>query len=167
VRLLHCTSEYPTPFEEVNLKNLKTLRQAFGLPVGLSDHTPGYSIPLAAVALGATVIEKHFTLDKKMDGPDHRASLDPTELSEMIRGIRQIEVAMGLAIKAPTPSELKNKLVARKSLVAKEKIKKGQKFSVANLTVKRPGTGLAPENFWPLLGTISPKDFDEDEVIKL
>ncbi len=144
VTLLHCTSEYPAPFDEVNLKAMDTIKNAFQLPVGLSDHTPGIAVPIAAVARGARIIEKHFTLDKNLPGPDHKASLEPNELKEMVRSIRQVEAALGSPIKSPTLSELKNKTVVRKSLVIASKVKQGENFTEENLTVKRPGNGISP-----------------------
>ncbi|SNT02698.1 N-acetylneuraminate synthase [Anaerovirgula multivorans] len=163
--LLHCTTEYPAPFKESNLRVLKTLRQCFGLPVGFSDHTLGIALPLAAVALGAIVIEKHITLDRNLPGPDHRASLEPRELLQMVQGIRQIEEALGNPYKKPGPSELKNQKVARKSIVAACNIQKGELFTEENLTVKRPGEGLSPLQFWDLIGKIAPKSYLENEVI--
>jgi N-acetylneuraminate synthase len=165
VRLLHCTSEYPSPFEEVNLAAIETLRLAFGLPVGLSDHTPGISVSVAAVALGADIIEKHFTLNKTFSGPDHKASLDPCELKQMVKSIRQIETALGNSMKIPTLSESKNRDIARKSLVAAKPIKKGEFFTTDNLTTKRPGTGISPMYYWDILGKESNKDYSEDELI--
>jgi N,N'-diacetyllegionaminate synthase len=145
ITVLHCNTEYPTPFEDVNLKAMLTIRNAFpGLSVGYSDHTNGIEVPIAAVAMGASVIEKHFTLDRNLPGPDHRASLEPPELSAMISGIRNIEKALGTGIKKPSPSELKNKTVARKSIVATFTIKKGEMFTEMNITVKRPGIGITP-----------------------
>ncbi|MGN7469341.1 N-acetylneuraminate synthase [Brevibacillus sp. SAFN-007a] len=166
VSLLHCTTEYPAPFADVNLKAMDTLVTAFGLPVGLSDHTEGIAVPIAAVARGAIIIEKHFTLDKNLPGPDHKASLEPQELKQMIESIRQIELALGTNLKLPTPSELKNKLVARKSLVAARSIKKGEPFTKENLTAKRPGKGIAPMFFWEMIGKRATKDYQPDEVIE-
>lgn len=167
VILLHCTTEYPAPFHEVNLKTLKTIQKAFGLPVGLSDHTTGIATPIAAVALGAVVIEKHFTLDRGLPGPDHKASLEPIELKMMIQSIRQVEQALGSPIKAPTSSEIKNKTIARKSLVAARKIIKGESFTPENLTAKRPGDGLSPIHYWDLLGKIAERDYEQDEQVSL
>ncbi len=167
IKLLHCNTEYPTPFEDVNLKAMKTMRDWFGLETGYSDHTRGIEIPLAAVALGATVIEKHFTLDRNMEGPDHKASLEPDELTEMVSGIRHIEEAMGSGVKEPSPSEKKNIAVARKSIVAKQPIRKGEKLSEDNLTVKRPGTGISPMKWKEVIGTAAIRDFAEDEIIEL
>ena len=152
VTLLHCTSEYPTPFTEVNLLVLDTLAAAFGLTIGYSDHTKGIAIPIAAVARGATVIEKHFTLDRGMEGPDHKASLEPDELASMIAGVRAAELALGSSIKSPTQTELDNRKVARKSLVAVRNISKGEEYTADSLEAKRPGTGLSPFRYWSLLG---------------
>jgi len=165
VTLLHCTTEYPAPVEDVNLRAMPTMAAAFGLPVGYSDHTLGIAVPLAAVACGATVIEKHFTLDRDLPGPDHRASLEPGELREMIRGIRQVEAALGSARKFPAPSELKNLDIVRRSLVAAQSIRQGERFSEDNLTCKRPGTGVSPMHYWDWLGKEAEEDFGEDEVI--
>ena len=167
ITLLHCNTEYPTPFEDVNLKAMQTMRDAFHLEVGYSDHTKGIEVPIAAVALGATVIEKHFTLDRNMEGPDHKASLEPQELAEMVCCIRNIEKALGTGDKTPTPSEKKNIVVARKSIVAKSKIKAGDTLTEDNVTVKRPGTGISPMKWFEVLGTKAVKDFDEDELIIL
>ena len=167
ITLLHCNTEYPTPFEDVNLKAMQTMRDAFHLEVGYSDHTKGIEVPIAAVALGATVIEKHFTLDRNMEGPDHKASLEPHELAEMVCCIRNIEKALGSGDKTPTSSEKKNIVVARKSIVAKTKIKAGDTLTEDNITVKRPGTGISPMKWFEVLGTKAVKDFDEDELIIL
>jgi len=167
VSLLHCTTEYPAPFSEVNLKAMDTLRSAFGLPVGFSDHTPGIAISIGAVARGARIIEKHFTLDSNLPGPDHKASLEPEELKKMIEAIRQIEAALGYSYKIPAPSEIKNKAVARKSLVVSQAIKKGEKFTKENLTTKRPGTGLSPMYYWEFLGKIAKQDYAQDERVDL
>lgn len=166
VSLMHCTTEYPTPFEDVNLKAMITLKTAFDLPVGLSDHSPGIAVPIAAVAIGATMIEKHFTLDCNLPGPDHAASLEPQMFDEMVRSIRQVESALGSGLKAPSDSEMKNIPVARKSLVAKCRISRGDIFTEANLGTKRPGTGVSPTLFWDYLGTKATRDFEEDEVIR-
>lgn len=165
VRLLHCTTEYPTPFEDVNLHAMDTLTHAFGLPVGLSDHTEGITIPIAAVARGARIIEKHFTLDKTLPGPDHKASLNPEELVAMVQGIRQVEMALGTSVKTPAPSEVKNMDIARKSLVAACEIRCGESFTMKNVTAKRPGTGISPMNYWSLLGKKADRDYKEDEII--
>lgn len=164
VTILHCTSEYPAPLEEVNLKVMDTLTQAFGLPTGYSDHTAGTAIPIAAVAKGATLIEKHFTLDRGMEGPDHKASLETTELVEMVRGIRAVELALGHSLKSPTMSELKNRKIARKSLVSARKIDKGSRISTADISIKRPGTGMPPSRYWSLIGTIASKDYYEGDL---
>jgi len=166
VTLLHCTTEYPAPFEEVNLKAMDTMEQAFGLPVGFSDHTDGIAVAIGAVARGATVIEKHFTLDKTLPGPDHKASLEPDELKLMITSIRQIERALGSSIKSATPSEQKNKPIARKSLVASRIICKGELFTEDNITTKRPGTGISPMNYWEWIGKPATRDYEADEVIQ-
>lgn len=166
VSLLHCTTEYPAPFEECNLSVLNTLQQCFGLSVGYSDHTLGIALPLAAVAMGAVIIEKHITLDRNLPGPDHNASLEPKELFQMVQGIRQIEKALGNPYKKPVSSELKNQKIVRKSIVAARNIQKGELFSEENLTVKRPGEGISPLQFWDLLGEIAPKSYQENEVIK-
>ena len=165
VTLLHCTTEYPVPYDEVNLKVMETLRLAFGLPVGLSDHTCGIGLAIAAVALGAKIIEKHFTLDKTLPGPDHSASLEPGELKALVKAIRQVEMAMGTSLKIPGASEIKNVSAARKSLVAAKDICKGEVFTEKNLTVKRPGNGISPISYWEYLGTAASCDYKEDEVI--
>ncbi len=165
VTLLHCTSEYPAPLNDINLNAMDTMRDSFKLPVGYSDHSAGITIPIAAAAKGAIIIEKHFTLDKNMPGPDHKASLEPNELNAMINAIRAIELSLGDGIKGPRPSEIKNKSIARKSLVASRNIKAGDKFNPDNVTIKRPGNGLSPFNYWELLGRISLKDYTEGEII--
>lgn len=167
VRLLHCTSEYPAPFAEVNLLAMDTLAAAFGLPVGLSDHTPGTHIALAAVARGACIIEKHFTLDRALPGPDHTASLEPPELASMVRNIRDVESALGAGLKYPTPSEAGNRAVARKQLVAIRKITAGEKFSPDNVGAKRAGAGLSPMEYWSVLGRVAARDFESDDPISL
>lgn len=167
ISLLHCTTEYPAPFEEVNLNAMLTLKEKFGLETGYSDHTRGIEIPVAAVALGAKIIEKHFTLDKNMEGPDHKASLNPQELSEMVSAIRNVEKSLGTGEKKPTKSELKNRTVARKSIVALRDIKKGENFTEENITVKRPGNGISPMKWFDVLGKTAVQDFDEDELIEL
>ena len=167
IKLLHCNTEYPTPFEDVNLKAMHTMRDVFGLEVGYSDHTKGIEVPVAAVALGATVIEKHFTLDRNMEGPDHKASLEPDELAAMVLSIRHIEKALGSGDKTPSSSEKKNIAVARKSIVAKKDIKAGDELTVENITVKRPGTGISPMKWFDVLGTKAIKDFAEDELIEI
>lgn len=167
IRLLHCNTEYPTPFEDVNLNAMKTMRDTFGLEVGYSDHTRGIEVPIAAVALGATIIEKHFTLDRNMEGPDHKASLEPNELKEMVTSIRNIEKALGSSEKKVSESEKKNIVVARKSIVAKKSIKKDELFTVDNLTVKRPGNGISPMKWNELIGKKASRDYEEDEQIEL
>jgi N-acetylneuraminate synthase len=167
ITVLHCTTEYPTPMEDVNLRAMVNIGKAFGVSVGYSDHTPGIEVPIAAVALGATVIEKHFTLDRSLPGPDHRASLEPNELKAMVQGIRNIEKALGDGIKRPSPSELKNKPIARKSLVAARPIKAGEAFTEDNLMAKRPGTGISPMQWDDVIGRTAPRDFSEDELIEL
>ena len=165
ITLLHCTTEYPAPFVDVNLRAMDHLRDAFGLPVGFSDHTPGIHISIAAAARGARVIEKHFTLDRSLPGPDHRASLEPDELQAMVEGIRQVEQALGDGEKRVADSERKNRAIARKSLVAARPIHAGEAFSEDNLTAKRPGDGLAPVHYWALLGRAAGRDYAVDEAI--
>lgn len=167
IKLLHCNTEYPTPFEDVNLNAMLTIKNELRCEVGYSDHTIGIEVPIAAVAMGATIIEKHFTLDRKMEGPDHKASLEPNELVTMVRAIRNIELAMGNGIKVPSPSEIKNLSVARKSIVAKKYIKTGDIFDEHNMTVKRPGTGINPMRWNEVIGTRAVRDFEEDELIEL
>ena len=167
ITVLHCNTEYPTPMKDVNLNAMNTIRDAFKVEVGYSDHTLGIEIPIAAVALGATIIEKHFTLDKTMEGPDHRASLEPNELKAMVTAIRNIENAMGDGVKELTESESKNIKIARKSIVASKNIKKGEIFTEENLTVKRPGDGISPMNWDQVLGKIAKQDFKEDEKIEI
>jgi N,N'-diacetyllegionaminate synthase len=165
--VLHCNTEYPTPFEDVNLRAMVTIRNAFPwIAVGYSDHTLGIEVSLAAVALGAKVIEKHFTLDRNLPGPDHRASLEPNELTAMISGIRNIEKSLGTGIKKPSPSELKNKPVARKSIVAAAPIKEGETFTEINITVKRPGTGMSPMRWNEIIGRKATKPYRKDELIE-
>lgn len=166
VTVLHCNTDYPTRMQDVNLKAMKTIQDAFKVEIGYSDHTNGIEIPIAAVALGATIIEKHFTLDKNMDGPDHRASLEPSELSEMVQSIRNIEIALGDGIKKLTSVEQVNIKVVRKSIVAKRKIKEGEVFTEDNLVVKRPGIGISPKMWDNIIGTISDRDYREDELIQ-
>ncbi len=167
IKLLHCNTEYPTPFEDVNLKAMQTIRDVFGLEVGYSDHTKGIEVPIAAVAMGATIIEKHFTLNCNMKGPDHKASLEPCELAAMVSSIRHIEKAIGTGNKIPSYSETKNIAIARKSIVAKVNIKAGDEFTTDNITVKRPGTGISPMRWNEILGTKAIRDFKEDELIEL
>jgi len=167
ITVLHCNTEYPTPFEDVNLRAMGSIAREFNVRVGYSDHTPGIEVPVAAVALGAVLIEKHFTIDRGMEGPDHKASLEPQELKQMIGSIRNIEKALGVTIKQPSPSEIKNKSIARKSIVAARRIRKGELFTEENLAVKRPGTGISPMRWNELLGKAATRDFDEDELIDL
>jgi N-acetylneuraminate synthase len=165
ITLLHCTTQYPAPPSDVNLRAMDTLRAAFDLPVGYSDHSLGVAVSVAAVARGARVIEKHFTLNKRAPGPDHAASLEPTELDEMVKMIRVVEEALGDGAKLPRPSEIPNIAIARKSVVAAKAIGKGERFTVGNLAVKRPGDGLAPELFFELVGRVATRDFAADEKI--
>lgn len=167
IKLLHCTTEYPTPFEDVNLKAMLTMAEELELPFGYSDHTKGIEIPIAATALGATIIEKHFTLDKSMEGPDHKASLEPYELKLMVEAIRNIEKALGDGIKKPANSEIKNIEIARKSIIAKHKIEKGETLTEENLTVKRPGNGVSPMRWFDVIGTKAKRNFEEDELIEI
>lgn len=166
ITVLHCTTEYPTPFEDVNLTAMKTIHNEFGVSVGYSDHTKGIEIPIAAVAMGATVIEKHFTLDRNMEGPDHKASLEPNELKAMVNAIRNVEIAIGSGEKKPAQSEMKNMAVARKSIIANCNIKKGEIFTEENLTVKRPGNGISPMKWFEVIGKPAVRDFEEDELIE-
>ena len=165
--VLHCTTEYPTPMDEVNLRAMQSIGAAFGVATGYSDHTPGIEVAIAAVAMGATVIEKHFTLDRNLPGPDHQASLEPDELKAMVSAIRNIEIALGDGVKRLTPSEARNKPVARKSLVASAPIKAGECFGAHNMTAKRPGTGISPMRFDEVAGRQAKRDFAEDELIEL
>lgn len=165
VSLLHCTTEYPCPFESVNLKAMVAMKDKFGLPVGYSDHTPGIEVAVAAVAMGATIIEKHFTLDRNMEGPDHKASVEPHEMKALVEAVRHVEVAMGDGIKKPASAEIKNIAIARKSIVARRAIRKGEIFSEENITVKRPGTGISPMKWDEVIGTAAMRDYGEDELI--
>jgi N,N'-diacetyllegionaminate synthase len=165
ITVLHCNTEYPTPINDVNLTAMLTIRDELGVKVGYSDHTLGIEVPIAAVAMGATVIEKHFTLDRTLPGPDHAASLEPDELKSMVQAIRNIEKALGDGVKQPSPSETKNISIARKSIVAKKPIKKGERFSEDNLTVKRPGTGISPMGWDKIIGKESIKDYSKDQMI--
>jgi len=165
--VLHCTTEYPTPMNEVNLRAMQSMHQAFGVPVGYSDHTAGIEVAVAAVAMGATVIEKHFTLDRTLPGPDHQASLEPHELKAMVSAIRNIEIALGDGVKRLTPSEDRNKNVVRKSLVASQAIKAGETFSAQNMTCKRPGSGITPMRWDDVVGRVAKRDFAADELIDL
>ena len=165
VTLLHCTTEYPAPMGEINLRAMDALKAAFSLAVGYSDHTEGIHVPVAAVARGACLIEKHFTLDRNLPGPDHKASLEPGELKQMVASIRDIECALGDGIKRPTAAEQKNVVVARKSLVASQPVTAGQRFSVDNLACKRPGSGISPFDYWTMLEKTAGKSYAEDELI--
>ena len=165
ITILHCNTEYPSPFEDVNLKAMLSIRDELGVRVGYSDHTLGTEVSVAAVAMGAEVIEKHFTLDKNMEGPDHKASLEPDELKAMVQAIRNIEKALGNGIKKPSPSELKNKLIVRKSIVSARDIRKGELFSEENLTVKRPGTGISPMRWDEIIGQKAERNYKADELI--
>ncbi|MFM0152677.1 N-acetylneuraminate synthase [Paraburkholderia sediminicola] len=164
--LLHCTTEYPAPAEEINLRAIQTIAAAFpGATFGYSDHTEGIEIPIAAVAMGAQVIEKHFTLDRAMEGPDHKASLEPTELAAMVRAIRRVAVALGDGRKRPTASELPNRQIARKSIVAARPIAKGETFTEQNLSIRRPGNGVSPARWDSLIGQPAVRDYAQDELI--
>tara|TARA_R110002111_G_scaffold260570_2_gene332011 strand:+ start:1416 stop:2417 length:1002 start_codon:yes stop_codon:yes gene_type:complete len=165
ITVLHCNTEYPTPMHDVNLNAMQTIAETYGVPIGYSDHTLGIEVPTAAVALGATVIEKHFTLDKTLPGPDHKASLEPNELKAMVIAIRNIESALGDFEKEPTPSELKNKSVARKSIVANTSIKKGDVLTKDNITTKRPGNGISAMEWPNIIDTTAKKDYLEDDLI--
>ena len=167
ITVLHCTTEYPTPIDSVNLNVMETYKREFGFPVGYSDHTRGIEVGLAAAAMGATIIEKHFTLDRNMPGPDHKASLEPDELKKMIEGIRKVDNALGSYDKTPTVQELKNRDVARKSIVASKSIKKGELLNESNITTKRPGTGISPMKWNEVLGNYAIKDFKKDELIEI
>jgi len=165
ITVLHANTEYPTPMQDVNLRAMQTIAAAFKVPVGYSDHTLGIEVPIAAVAMGAAAIEKHFTLDRNMEGPDHKASLEPHELREMVKAIRNIEQALGSGVKKASPSESKNIAIARKSLVAKCAIAKGEVFSEANVTAKRPGSGISPMRWDEIIGTAAQRDYREDELL--
>jgi N-acetylneuraminate synthase len=165
VTLLHCVTQYPASPESVNLRAIRTMSEAFGLPVGYSDHTLGIDVAIAAVALGATVIEKHFTLDRGMPGPDHRASLEPGELTRLVTAIRVVERALGTPAKQPAPQEIANLAVARRSLVAARAIRRGETFTADMLVAKRPGTGISPLEIWDLVGTVAARDFAPDELV--
>ncbi|MBC7088480.1 MAG: N-acetylneuraminate synthase [Tissierellales bacterium] len=167
ITIMHCTTEYPTPFSDVNLKAMVYLKDIFKTKVGYSDHTRGIEVPIAAVALGASIIEKHFTLDRNMEGPDHISSLEPDEFKCMVESIRNIELALGNSIKKPTETELQNRNIARKSIVAKKFIKKGEVFTEENITVKRPGNGISPMHWFDVLGKVASRDFKEDELIEI
>lgn len=165
VRLLHCTTEYPCPYCDVNMAAMLSMKEKFNLEVGYSDHTEGIEIPIMAAALGATIIEKHFTLDKRMKGPDHKASLPPRELADMVRAVRNVELAFGTGYKAPLDSETNNRIAARKSIVVKRPIKKGDLFSEENLTAKRPGNGISPMKWDSIIGSMALRDYEIDEMI--
>lgn len=166
ISILHCTTEYPTPYDALNLNVITTLKREFpNLTIGYSDHSIGAEVPVAAVALGAEIIEKHFTLDNNMTGPDHKASATPEVLKSLVKGIRIIEKSLGKFEKEPEEVEIRNKIVARKSIVAKKNIKVGDIFTVDNITVKRPGNGISPMNWYDILGEISESNFEEDQVI--
>lgn len=165
--VLHCNTEYPTPMQDVNLLAMRNIGESLGVAVGYSDHTTGTEVAIAAVALGASVIEKHFTLDRSLPGPDHAASLEPQELAAMVKAIRNIEAALGDGVKRPSPSEVKNRPIVRKSLVAAVPIREGERFSAENLVVKRPGNGVSPMRWDEVIGRIARRDFSEDELIEL
>mgnify|MGYP003433983148 CR=1 FL=1 len=167
ITLLHCNTEYPTPFKDVNLSAMDDLRRIFGGDVGYSDHTLGIEVSIAAVAMGATMIEKHFTLDKNMEGPDHKASLNPVELKDMVTAIRNIELSIGDGKKKITESESKNRIAARKSIVANCAIKKGEIYTEQNLAAKRPGGGISPMQWENVIGKVANRDYEEDEMIVL
>ena len=167
ITLLHCNTEYPTPYEDVNLRAMLTLRDTFGVRIGYSDHTQGIEVPIAAVAMGAEIIEKHFTLDRALPGPDHKASLEPNELKAMVTSIRNIEQVLGSGIKTVSVSERKNMAIARKSIVAAKTIKAGEIYTEENLTVKRPGNGISPMMWDSVIGQKAKRDFQEDELIEL
>lgn len=166
ITVLHCNTEYPTPYRDVNLSAMVALRKKLGVKTGYSDHSMGIEIPIAAAALGAVIIEKHFTLDREMEGPDHKASLEPDELKKMIQAIRNVEEAMGGGVKEPSESEKKNISVARKSIVAGRKIKIGELFTEDNLTTKRPGNGISPMRWDEIVGTVAARDYEKDELIE-
>lgn len=167
ITLLHCTTQYPTLYEDVNLRAMNTLKKSFSCRVGYSDHTLGIEIPIAAVAMGAKVIEKHFTLNRNMEGPDHKASLEPEELKMMVDAIRHVEKGLGTGIKEPAACEIKNRDVARKSIIAARDIKKGEILTEQNLTTKRPGNGISPMKWYEILGTVACRDFSRDELIEI
>ena len=167
ITVLHCNTDYPTGMVDVNLRAMLAIRDVFGVAAGYSDHTLGIEVPIAATALGASVIEKHFTLDRSLPGPDHKASLEPGELAAMVRAVRNIEQALGDGVKRPTSSEEKNKPAARKSLVAARPIRAGEAFNPANVAVKRPGTGVSPMRWDEVMGRAAPRDFATDELIEL
>lgn len=164
--LLHCTSEYPAAPKDINLRAMRTLSDAFGVPTGLSDHSEGTAIAVSAVALGANIVEKHFTLNKNLPGPDHKASLEPVELTQLVKSIRQVEIAMGSAVKVPTHGEIKTSMIVRKSIKASQKIHQGQRFTMENLCVKRPGVGVSPFEIWDYIGKTAQKDYLPGECIE-
>ena len=166
ITVLHCNTDYPTPFEDVNLRAMQTIKDSLGVKIGYSDHTLGIEVPIAAVTLGAILIEKHFTIDRNLSGPDQKASLEPIELKSMVSSIRNIENALGNAIKMPTPSESKNLHIARKSIVALCNIKKGELFTEKNLTVKRPGNGISPYKWDDIIGKEAKRDYNLDDLIE-
>ena len=166
ITLLQCNTEYPTPYEDVNLRAMETLRKEFGLKTGYSDHTPGIEIPIAAAAMGAVIIEKHFTLDRNLEGPDHKASLEPDELSAMVRCIRNVERALGDGIKTASASEQKNLVAVRKSITARCAIPKGALLTEKNITTKRPGNGISPMRWFEVLGTPARRSYEKDELIE-
>ena len=165
ISVLHCTTAYPTPVEQANLKAITTLQQELRLPVGYSDHTTGLTAALSAVALGATIIEKHFTLSREQEGPDHRASLEPDELASLVSGIREVSTSLGTGVKSPQACELENIPIARKSIVASRAIEVGEEFTEDNLTTKRPGSGISPTRWYELLGKRATRNFSPDEMI--
>lgn len=167
ITLLHCNTEYPTPYADVNLRAMASMRERFGVEVGYSDHTPGIEVPIAAAALGAAMIEKHFTLDRNMEGPDHKASLEPGELKAMVSAVRHVEAALGNGIKTASASEKRNLPIVRKSIVARRAIRKGEPLTEENITVKRPGNGISPMRWFEVLGTRAARDFQADELIEL
>lgn len=167
VTLLHCSTEYPAPPASVNLRAMETLAQAFGLPVGYSDHTEGVDISVAAVALGASVVEKHFTLDRSLPGPDHAASLEPKELHHLVSGIRRVEAALGSPVKSPSGEEMATAQVARRSVVAARDIQPGETLTLDMLATKRPGTGISPMGIWDLVGRKAPRPFVRDELVEM
>lgn len=167
VTVLHCNTEYPTPMEDVNLLAMNTIRDEVNVEIGYSDHTNGIEVSIAAVAMGATVIEKHFTLDREMEGPDHKASLEPDELKQMVKAIRNIEKAIGDGVKKPSDSEKKNIEIVRKSIVTTTKIMKGEVFTEENITTKRPGNGISPMKWFEVLGQVAKRDFEEDQLVEL
>ena len=167
VTLLHCTTEYPAPFDQVNLKAMDLMTDTFDLPIGYSDHTAGISVSLAAVAREACVIEKHFTLDRNMQGPDHKASIEPDELKALVAGIREVEVSLGKAVKIASSCEEKNKAIARKSIIAKKEIRKGEMLTEKNLTIKRPGTGISPNQYYEILGRKALDNFKPEQLFRI